>query len=301
MDGELHVRATRGHPHAFEDGERVVAQVLELLVGERLRGRDGDRVSRVDAHGVDVLDGADDDAVALGVTHHLHLDLLPALDGLLDEHLVLGRELEALTHDAPELRRVAGDAATGTTECERGADDDGEANLTHDPLGILEGMGDVRTRDLETDVGHCLGEELTVLPRANGLQVAPDDLDAKALEHARLAERDGAVERRLATHVGKERVRPLALDHACDGVHGDGLNVGAVGRLRVGHDRRGVGVHEDDLVALAPERSAGLGARVVELARLADHDGARAYDQDLLDVCAPRHYQRLPSRTSMAR
>jgi hypothetical protein len=41
-------------------------------------GRDGDRVAGVHAHRVEVLDGADDDAVVLVVAHDLHLEFLPA-------------------------------------------------------------------------------------------------------------------------------------------------------------------------------------------------------------------------------
>lgn len=56
--------------------------------------------------------------------------------------------------------------------------------------------------------------------------------------------------------------------------------------LGVGHDGGRVGVHEDDLVALLAEGLHGLGAGVVELAGLADDDGAGTEDHDLLYVGA---------------
>ena len=52
----------------------------------------------------------------------------------------------------------------------------------------------------------------------------------------------------------------------------DRLNVGRVGHLRVGHDGRRVGVDQNDAVALFAQRFTRLGARVVELTRLADND-----------------------------
>ena len=64
----------------------------------------------------------------------------------------------------------------------------------------------------------------------------------------------------------------------------DGLDVDRVGHLRVGHDGRGIRIHEDDAVALLLERLAGLGAGVIELARLADDDRAGANDQDAFDI-----------------
>src|SRR5205807_9301960 len=59
--------------------------------------------------------------------------------------------------------------------------------------------------------------------------------------------------------------------------------------LRVGHDGGRVGVHENDAVALFLERLAGLGAGIIELARLADEDRSGADDEDGVDVSALGH------------
>ena len=84
---ELHVRAARRHPDGAGAGERGLAQALELGVGEGLLRRDRPGVARVHAHRVEVLDRADDDAVARGVGHDLELVLLPAREEALHEHL----------------------------------------------------------------------------------------------------------------------------------------------------------------------------------------------------------------------
>ena len=104
-EGELDVGAARLHPDGPDDGERGVAQALVLDVGEGLLGRHGDGVAGVHAHRVDVLDGADDDHVVLEVAHDLELELLPADDALLEQHLVGGRGVEAGLDDAVELLR----------------------------------------------------------------------------------------------------------------------------------------------------------------------------------------------------
>ena len=88
IHGKLHVGATGLDADLLQDGERGDTHALILKVGERLRRRHGDGVAGMHAHGVEVLDGAHDDAVAGVVTHDLHLVLFPALDGLLDQHLV---------------------------------------------------------------------------------------------------------------------------------------------------------------------------------------------------------------------
>ena len=91
---ELDVRAAGVDADGADDRDRGVAQLLVRLVGQRHLRRDGDRVARVDAHRIEVLDRADDDDVVEPVADDLELELVPAADGLLDEHLAdrrLGR------------------------------------------------------------------------------------------------------------------------------------------------------------------------------------------------------------------
>ena len=59
-----------------------------LTFPEHQRGRESvDFLTRVDAHGVDVLDGADNDDVIVEVAHDLELVLLPSDEGDLNEDL----------------------------------------------------------------------------------------------------------------------------------------------------------------------------------------------------------------------
>ena len=76
--GELHVGAPGVHPDFPKHGNGRIAKNLVFLVGQGLRRRYGDGIAGVNPHGVKVLDGADDDAVILVITHDLKLILLPA-------------------------------------------------------------------------------------------------------------------------------------------------------------------------------------------------------------------------------
>ena len=96
-------------------------------------------------------------------------------------------------------------------------------------------------------------------------------------------------ERGLAADGRQHRVGPLALDDGRQHFRRERLDVGAIGQLRVGHDRRRVAVDEDHLEALGAQRLARLAAGIVELARLADDDRAGADDQHALEVSAARH------------
>src|SRR5690606_40974359 len=61
------------------------------------------------------------------------------------------------------------------------------------------------------------------------------------------------------------------------------------GDVGIGHDRRRIGVDQDDAVALFAQGLAGLGPRIVELAGLADNDRSSPDDEDGFDVCAFGH------------
>ena len=253
------------------------------------------------AHGVEVLDGAHDDAVAGVVTHDLHLVLFPALDGLLDQHLVGRRELQALAHDGDELLVGVSDAAAGAAEGKARAQYAGIAHALGDGLGVGHAVGIARARDLQANLGHGLVKELAVLAALDGGQVAADHLDAVLVERTVFRQLDGGVQTGLAAQRGQQRVRALFLDYALDKLGGDRLNIGAVGQARVGHDGRRVGIDQDDLKAILLEHLAGLGAGVVELAGLANNDGARTNNEDTLDVSTFRHVSSPRSRSRRSR
>ena len=284
VGGELDVRAAGFHADLADDGERGVAHDLVFAVGQRLDRRDGDGVAGVDAHGVEVFDGADDHAVVGAVAHDFHFEFLPAEQRFVDEDFGNGREIEAAGDDFLELLAVVGDAAALAAEGEGGADDERKrADFLGHLLRFFHRVGDAGARHVEADLDHGLLEKLAVLALVDGLGLRADHADAVFLEHAGFEERHRGVERRLAAERREQRVGLLADDDFFHHFRRDRLDVSAVRELRIGHDRRRIRVHQDDFVALFLQRLAGLDAGVVEFAALADDDGAGADDEDFAD------------------
>ena len=146
-------------------------------------------------------------------------------------------------------------------------------------------------RHVGADAAHDVLEPLPVLAALDGVDVGADQLDAVLPQHAAVVQFDGEVQRRLPAEGGQQgvdRVAGLLLggQHLLDELDGERLDVGGVGELRVGHDRRRVGVDQADAVALGAQHAAGLGAGVVELAGLADDDRPGPDHQDVADVVA---------------
>ena len=134
--------------------------------------------------------------------------------------------------------------------------------------------------DIRPGVEDELLEDLAVLALVDRLEARADELDVVLLEDAVVVQVDGRVQRGLAAQRRQDRVGPLLGDDRLDDLPRDRLDVGRVGEVGIGHDRRRVGVDEDDAHALLAEHAARLGAGVVELARLADDDRPGADDED---------------------
>jgi hypothetical protein len=289
IDRELHVGAAGLDPDLAQHRNRGVAHDLVFLVGERERGRDRDRVAGVHAHRIEVLDRADDDAVVALVAHHLHLELFPPQHRFLDQHLVGGRGVDATLDDVDEFRLGVGDAAAGAAERERGADDGGQADLLERGERVDQRLDLLGTRRLEPDAVHRLAKKLAILGHVDGLRRGADHRDVEARQHPHSVERQRGVERGLPAHGGQQAESArndmaFLLDDLGDDLGRDRLDIGGVGEIGVGHDRRRIGVDQDDPIALGFERLDRLRAGIVELTGLPDDDRPCADDQDRGDV-----------------
>ncbi len=274
IHGELDVTAAGFDTDLADDGDGSVPHALILDVRERLGGGHGDGVPRVDAHRVEVLDRAHDDDVVRGIPNDLEFVLLPPDDAPVDEHLGDGRGVEAASDGRPELIGVVGDAATRTPEGEAGADDGRISRVLDDGQRLVHGSCEATMRKLQSDARHGSSEFLAVLRHPDGPGVRPDQLDPVLLEHTLPIEIHRDVERGLSAHRGQQGVGLLPLDHPLDPVGCQRLDVGAVGQIRVRHNRGWVRIHQNHAIALFLQGSHRLGARVVELARLTDDDWA---------------------------
>ena len=297
VDGELHVAATGIHADFAQHGQRGIAQDLVFAVSQGLRRGDGDGVAGVHTHRVEVFDGADDDAVVCLVAHHLHLVFFPSEQGFFNQQLVGGGSFQAAFADRLELFGVVGNAATCATQGKAGADHGGETQRFLHAPGVVHAVGDAGARGAQADFGHRVLELATVFGLVDGFGRGANQLHRFAsgsalvfVEHAVVPQIQRTVERGLPAHGRQNRIGPLFGDDFFNRLPGDGLDVGHVCRSRVGHDRRRVAVDQDDAVTFFAQRLAGLHARVIKLAGLANDDRTGADDEDALDVGSFCHY-----------
>ena len=123
--GELDVRAAY-HLDGVHDVVGIFLQSLLQGFGDRHHRRGAVGVAGVHAHGVDVLDEADGDLLALGVADDLKLQLFPAGQAFLDQYLMHQAFVQAAVGDRFELFHVVDEAAAGAAHRVGRADDDRE-------------------------------------------------------------------------------------------------------------------------------------------------------------------------------
>ena len=155
--------------------------------------------------------------------------------------------------------------------------------------GFGQRPGDAALGHVDADLEHDLLELLAVLGPVDDLGPGADQLDVVLGQDAVLVQGHRGVEPGLAAERRQQGVGFFPFDDLGDDFPGDRLDIGAVGRVRIGHDGRRVRVDQDDLVTFLAERLAGLGAGIVELAGLADDDRAGADEENLAQVGAFGH------------
>ncbi len=259
------------------------------------------------AHRIDVLDGADDDAVVRRVADHFHFIFLPAEQALVDQDLTDWRCVDARADDGFEFFPVIGNAAAGATQGEGGANDGRQADLvdgahgfkiagiavvTDDPAVLVvncRGGGDGRARVFQADDVHRSPELFAVFSLFDDIGAGADHFHAVFFQNTHLFQIECAVQRGLATHRRQKRVRAFLLDDLGHQLGSDRLDVGRVSQVRVGHDRRRVRVDQDDAIPFLAQRLAGLGARIIEFTCLTDDNRTGTNNQDGRDICAFWH------------
>ena len=275
VDRELDVGPAGGHTHRVEHRACGVAQDLELSVGEGLGGSDGDRITGVDSHRVEIFDRADDHEGARRVAHHLELELLPTEHGGLHQDLVGGGGLEPLGQKRLKGLAIMGDAATPTSEREGGAENRGQADAVEGLQALLDRAYGGRGQHGEPHLLHRGSEGLTVFGKADRANLRAEQANPESLENPRLLQLHRQVEGGLAPQRWDQRIGAFLFEDRGHRRQGQRFDEGAVGETGVGHHGRRVGVDEHHPAAFLDQRAHPLDPRVVELAGLADADRPR--------------------------
>ena len=148
---------------------------------------------------------------------------------------------------------------------------------------------DEPTTALDVTIQAKILEQLTIFRALNAVAFCAEQLRTAFFENPFLFQLHREIQPRLAADARQNRVGTLVADDLGDIFERQRLHVDFVRDARIGHNRRGVGVAQDDLVPFLFERQTRLRARVIEFRRLTDNDRPRAYDKYLMNIRSFRH------------
>ena len=155
-------------------------------------------VSCMDTHCINVLDEADGNHLVLGVPDHLHLQLFPAEDRLLDKALVCQGKLKAVPCDSLKFLHVVAETATLAAHGICRTHYYRETDVVCYSLSFGNCMADSGAGGLDSKPLHGFLEDLPVLAPLNSVQVYADNFYAIFVQNSSLAELAGQVQAGLA-------------------------------------------------------------------------------------------------------
>ncbi|GKT75685.1 hypothetical protein ColTof4_08108 [Colletotrichum tofieldiae] len=211
------------------------SQHVVLLITQGLTGSNDDTVSGVNAQGIEVLHVANSNAVVVRVTDDLILNLLPALQRLLDQDL--GRQSQGAGSHVAKLLLVVCETGTQTTERVGGTDDNGISDLLGGIKSLLNGSNSDRLGNRDVDLVEGASEEVAILTGLKSLDAGSQNLDAVLLEETHALHLNTEVQGGLTTKREEDTIGLLLLDNVVD----------LVGERVVGLDGGNVRVNEDGL------------------------------------------------------
>ena len=202
------------------------------------------------AYGVHVFHTANGNGAVVAVAHNLKLYFLISLYALFHKHLMHGRELKRVHSNLNQLVFVVCKAAARAAESKRRAQNHGITDFGSRLFCLLEAVGYLgRNNGLAYRLAHLL-KQLPVLCALDALAACAEQLHSALLEHALLFKLHSEIKSRLSAYAGNDGVGTLVAEYLCDILERKRLHINLVGDRGIRHNSRGVGVYENDLIAL---------------------------------------------------
>ena len=249
IDGKLHVRAAGIHADFAQAGQRAVAHHLIFAIRQRLRRSYGDGIAGVHAHGIEIFNRANDDAVVGLVAHHLKLEFLPAEHAFFDKHFMHGRKIESALQNFFGFLAIVGNAAARSAHRKAGTENHRIADARGEFQALVHRSDQLRLRQIEPDLLHRVFKQQAIFGLFDGIDLRANELDTIFFENAGLRQRHRKIQACLAADRGKQRIGTLAANHLFGVLHAQRFNIRAIRQIRIRHDGGRIRIDEDDFVA----------------------------------------------------
>ncbi|OQB01933.1 MAG: hypothetical protein BWY20_02171 [Spirochaetes bacterium ADurb.Bin215] len=233
---------------------------------------------------VDIFNKTDGNHLVLAVANHFHFKFFPAEDGFLDETLVGHGKFKPAIYNCPQFFHIVHKPAAGAAHGIGRPDNDRVSELFSDFFRGFHGIGDIRAGCFNPQALHGFLEYVPVLAAFDRVEINTDYFHPVFVKDSGLVQLAREVEAGLSAEIRQQRVRTFLIDYLLEPIQVERFNVGRVRHNRIGHDRRGIGIDKNDLVALFAKRLARLSTGIIEFACLSDNNRSRPDNQHFPDI-----------------
>ena len=150
-------------------------------------------------------------------------------------------------------------------------------------------MDNATVADIDPNLDHRLLKGVTLFRLFDHVDSGTKHFDAEFFEYSMLNQVHGRIQPGLTSKGRQQGVGTFDLNDFGDVLPRDRFNICPIRHFRIGHDRRGIRVHEDDLVTLFAKSFTRLSTGIIEFTGLADDNRARTNNQNLTNVVATGH------------
>ena len=206
------------------------------------------------------------------------IDFDRVFEELVDQHRMIGRDVDRLDHELDQLGIVVADLHAASAQDEARSHEDGVADSLSGLTGLLDGEGCAVGWLAEVQLIQQHFELLAVFSDIDHLGTGADDRYARSFESL------GQVQWRLATELHDDSIGLEFVTDVEDIFGGQRFEEQNVRGVIISRHRLGVRVDHDALDAEVTHRVRRVAAAVVELDALTDTVGTTAEDHDPLLV-----------------
>ena len=285
---KLHI-GTADDLNLIHDLVSLLLKALLQILRDSQHGCGTEGITGVHAEGIDILNEANGNHVALGITDYLQFQLFPAKDRLLHQHLTNQAGLQASGTYSLQLFYVIYQAAACTTHGISRSQYNGISQLIRNGKSFFHGICHLAASHLNPQLIHGLLELNAVFTTFDSIYLNADYLDLILVQHTCRRKLRAEIQTGLSAEIRQDGIGALLFDNLFQSFHIQRLNVCHIRNLRIRHNSRRIGIHQDNPVSQLSQCLAGLGSGIVELTCLSDNNRSRADNQNFFDVFSLTH------------
>ncbi len=203
----------------------------------------------MDAHGVHIFNGTDNNDIVIFIPHDFEFIFFPAQNRFFKHDLSDKTGVESCFCQFFQIFRVVCSTTTCAAQGETGADNDWKSDIVGNGPDLFQVGCKTAFGNAESDIFHGVSKKFPVLSFINRCDGCTDHFNPKFIEYPHLGNFNGGIKTGLASESWKQRTRPFSFDDFCNHQWNHRFNVGSVGHFRIGHDGCRIAVDQYDLVA----------------------------------------------------